>query len=128
MILKGPLGGRNGAVNQLRREGWREVLVVEDGAPAHKARVAQDARTKLKITNLNHPAASPDLNAIENICWLLKLRVATITPRATSLDQLWAHIQDVWEEIDVEDINNVIESMERRRADLQAVKGYSTRW
>ena len=130
MILKGPLGGRQGAMRQLEREGWPEVLVVKDGAPAHKAKVAREARAKLKIKNLDHPhpASSPDLNAIENIWWLLKSWVANIAPRATSLDQLWAHVQRVWEDINIEDINNVIESMEQRRADVQRVKGYSTHW
>ena len=72
MILKGPLVGRNGAARQFEREIWREVLAVEDGAPAHNSIVAQDARAKFKIRNLKHPASSPELNPIENIWWTLK--------------------------------------------------------
>jgi len=46
MVLNGPL---KRAARQLRTARWRDVLVVEDGAPCHSCKLAREARTKLGI-------------------------------------------------------------------------------
>jgi hypothetical protein len=52
MVLNGPL---KRAARQLRTARWRDVLVVEDGAPCHSCKLAREARTKLGISSLIHP-------------------------------------------------------------------------
>src|SRR6202012_2023770 len=71
-IVNGPLSG---FVNQLEMMRLCPMLVVEDGAPAHRSKVVKLAQTVAGISNLWHPANSPDLNPIENIWDLLKTRI-----------------------------------------------------
>jgi transposase len=85
MILSGPLKRAAKAHKNAR---WRDVLVVEDGAPAHTCKKARIAREQLGIVNLTHPPASPDLNPIENVWHHLKMKVSRLPRKATTLEQL----------------------------------------
>jgi hypothetical protein len=104
------------------------VLVVEDGAPAHTSKVNGRARKEMGIQNLSHPPSSPNLNPTEAMWRTLKLRVSAIRPRATTLDKLWAQICKVWEEIDIDSINEQVMSMPARRLDVIKMKGCGTGW
>jgi hypothetical protein len=50
-----------------RRARWRDVLVLEDGAPCHPSKATCAAHQRLGITPFNHPLNSPDLNAVETL-------------------------------------------------------------
>jgi hypothetical protein len=111
MVLKGPL---KRAANQHRTARWRDVLVVEDGAPCHSCKLAKEARAKLGISSLIHPPSSPDLNPIENVWSLLKTRVSQLPTRTTNLDMLWGQLQACWADIDQGYINRLIDDMPKR--------------
>ena len=51
---------------------------VEDHAPSHNTRAANEVRAELSIFRLNHPTRSPDLNPIENMWAMTKLAVGKI--------------------------------------------------
>ena len=110
---------------QQRQQG---VVVVEDGAPAHTSKVASRAREEMGIQSLFHPPSSPDLNPIEAVWRIPKMRVGSIRPRATTLDELWLQTVEVWDDIDISSINEEIMSMPTRREDVIKVKGYGTGW
>ena len=76
LVLNGPL---KRAVKELKRARWRDILVVEDGAPCHSCKLARGVRTNLGINSLVHPPSSPDLNPIENVWSLLKTKVSPTT-------------------------------------------------
>jgi hypothetical protein len=84
-VLEGPL---KRCVRAQQRARWRDVMVLEDGAPCHLSKATCAARQKLGITSINHPPNFPDLNAIENMWHQLKLKLGRMNRRATSLDEL----------------------------------------
>ncbi|ETW85603.1 hypothetical protein HETIRDRAFT_43906, partial [Heterobasidion irregulare TC 32-1] len=104
------------------------MLVVEDGAPAHTSCLAKSARLKLGITPLTHPPSLPDLNPIELLWLLLKNCVADILGASNSLKNLWLAAQHAWEEITEEEIQRHTRKMSERVAQVQAAKGWHTRF
>jgi hypothetical protein len=50
-----------------KRRRWRDILVLEDGAPPHLSKMTKAIQQRLGINSLTHPPSSPDLNAIENV-------------------------------------------------------------
>lgn len=124
-ILSGPLLT---AVNELKASNNRDVLVVEDGAPSHKSATARNFRVENDIINLTHPPSSPDLNLIETLWKSLKVRIASMLPRPTNLDQLWEYAQKAWEEIPMEMINGLVDEMPNRVQSVKTAKGHSTKF
>jgi hypothetical protein len=101
-ILNGPL--KRCVADQKRRR-WRDILVLEDGAPAHSSKITKAARQKLGITSLVHPPSSPDPNPIENVWHLLKMKLSQPSRRATTIDVPWEQVKICWEEISVDTVN-----------------------
>jgi hypothetical protein len=64
LILNEPL---KRAARQLSEARWRDILVVEDGAPCQSCKLAKEARTKLGISTLSNSPSSPDLNPIKRL-------------------------------------------------------------
>lgn len=104
------------------------MLVVEDGAPCHRSKVAKKARTEVGYLTLNHPPSSPDLNPIEPLWLTLKNRVAEIPGSGNSLDALWAAVQQVWKEITIEEIQMYTGRMVDRVMAIEEAKGWHTRF
>lgn len=123
LVLNGPL---KRAARQLRTARWRDILVVEDGAPCHSCKLAKEARAKLGISSLIHPPSSPDLNPIENVWSLLKTKVSQLPTRATNLDMLWEQVQACWADIDQQYINNLIDDMPTRVEEVRNARGEIT--
>jgi hypothetical protein len=124
-VLEGPL---KRCVRAQQRARWRDVVVLEDGAPCHSSKVTCAACQRLGITSIDHPPNSPDLNAIENMWHQLKLKLGRMNRRATSLDELWGQIQQAWDELDIGKVNRLVDSMDERRQDVVAARGSYTRF
>jgi transposase len=124
-VLEGPLVG---FVRELEEEYGSSVYVVEDGAPAHRSRVAREARTRLGIKLLPHPPNSPDISPIENAWFLLKSRISRIPGSYSSLDNLWAAARRVWDELTIEDIQKYTKLMSERVAAVRSAHGMHTRY
>jgi hypothetical protein len=123
MVLSGPL---KGVARQPRTVKWRDILVVEDGAPCHTCKLAKGARSKLGIPSLIHPPSSPDLNPIENVWQLLKTKVSQLPTQATNLDMLWEQVQACWADIDQGHINKLIDGMPVRVEAVREARGEVT--
>jgi hypothetical protein len=113
---------------ELRRRIWQPALVVEDNAPIHNGRIATQKREQLHLARLPHPPSSPDLNPIEHLWAWVKWVVAKRIPRANTQEQLWVHVQEAWDEIPMEAVQALIDSMERRRLAVLKARGYYTRY
>ena len=80
------------------------------------------------VNVLPWPACSPDCNPIEN-CWdQLKRAVHSKNPRPTNLAELTAFLQEEWRNIDVNYVNNLIDSVERRVTSVIQSRGRSIRY
>ena len=122
-VLEGPLFE---FYTTLNKERGGRMVVVEDGAPAHRSKVANEAQRHLGIRSLTHPPNSPDLNPIEPIWGVLKSRVAARPGSQKSLDTLWKAAQAVWEEMTEEEMGEIMGSMPGRvKAVLKAKGGYT---
>ncbi|KAJ2985689.1 hypothetical protein NUW54_g10067 [Trametes sanguinea] len=95
-VLEGPLLQ---FYKDCEKECDKKMLVVEDGAPAHNSKLAAEARTRLGIKRLAHPARSPDLNPIERIWFKLKCKVQHTPGAYKSINALWEATRQAWEEL-----------------------------
>ncbi|GFV35506.1 transposable element Tcb1 transposase [Trichonephila clavipes] len=86
------------------------VIFQQDNARPHPARVSQDCL--LTATTLPWPARFPDLSPIEHIWDHLGRRVG----RPTSLNELEARLQQIWNEMSQDIIQNLYVSMPDRIA------------
>jgi hypothetical protein len=100
-------------MNQDRlRDSRYSYYLVEDGDPSYglqKPGKAHQMKADNWVINLQHPSQSPDLNLSEGIWLILKERVRKHT--WNSLRELKAIIQQVWAEIDQDEIRRRIDEM-----------------
>lgn len=95
----------------------------QDNAPAHRSRVVAEYLDQEDVTVLPWPACSPDCNPIEN-CWdRLKRDVHAMQPHPQNLRELGVALRTTWDNIDVEYINTLVDSMERRVASVVQCNG-----
>ena len=104
------------------------VAVMEDGAPIHRAGIAKRFRDNHKMESLPHPAQSPDVNPIEHVWRMLKIRVNQRKERPKNLDELWKIIQEEWEKIDIGFVNSLVRGMPRRAKAVYEARGGPTKY
>ncbi|GFV82511.1 transposable element Tcb2 transposase [Trichonephila clavipes] len=96
------------------------AIFQQDSGRPHTARVAQDClRT---VNTLPWPARSPDLSPIEHIADHLGWRVGY----PTSLNELEARSQQIWNEVSQDIIQNLYASIPNRIASCIRARGGST--
>ena len=64
------------------------VKVMEDGAPTHTSKVAQNFRNTNSMEPLPHPAQSPDMNLIEHVWYLIKTRINKRRNRPKTVEEM----------------------------------------
>lgn len=95
----------------------------QDNAPVHSARSTKDWLGRRRITVIDWPARSPDLNPIEN-CWgWLTRQVYADGKQFHTKDELKAGILKAWEKMPQEYIQKLFESMPRRVASVVEAGG-----
>jgi len=104
------------------------VKVVEDGAPTHRSKAAENFRSQNSLETFPHPAQSPDMNPIEHVWKQLKVLINERPIRPRNVDALWAALQEEWLNIDTAFINSLINSMPNRVQALYSAKGGSTKY
>ncbi|GFX27240.1 transposable element Tcb1 transposase [Trichonephila clavipes] len=96
--------------------------IFQDNARPHTARVSQDCLRTFTI--LPWPARSPDLSPIAHIRDHLARRVG----HPTSLNELEARLQKIWNEMSQAIIHNLHASMPDRITSCIRARGGSTRY
>jgi len=86
----------------------------QDNAPCHTANVAKIPMDAAGIKTTNWPAVSPDLNPIENLWGIMKLKLTKLPVKPRNRDELWNEIVIAWNSITIEQVRNCIDSMPRR--------------
>lgn len=93
-----------------------DLALQQDNATCHSARRTQRFLEENNIDVLPWPAQSPDLNPIENLWSQLQEQVDRRVVHG--FDQLWETALEIWNGLDVQILQNLVDSMPRR---IQAV-------
>ena len=100
----------------------------EDNARAHTAHVVVNHFSQQGITVINWPAASPDMNTIEQLWDQLKETVYRQVTDDTTLAQLRSIALHKWQMIPMWWVNRLVCSMMRRAAERQRNNGGYTHY
>ena len=102
----------NRKFNEMRSIDGKNWELQFDNDPKHKSKLAQEYLKKHKIVALEWPPYSQDLNPIENIWGIMvaKLRKKNISTQSELIEL----VNQEWEKIDQEQIDNWIDSMSGR--------------
>lgn len=103
------------------------LTLMEDGAPIHRSKLAQQWRIAYGIPKLEWPPNSPDLNPIENL-WKSVKESLRHHNRPRNKQEMMQTIEAVWNEVSMEQLQNLIASMPRRIKAIILAKGESTKW
>ncbi|GFV24583.1 transposable element Tcb2 transposase [Trichonephila clavipes] len=115
-----PRGERLNSAFALQRHTAPTAGVIQDNARPHTAKVSQDClRT---VTTLPWPSRSPDLSPMEHIWDHLGRRVE----HPTSLSELEARLQQIWNQMSQDIIQKLYASMPNRIASCNCSRGGST--
>ena len=117
-------------------EGMEEVgnlLIMEDGAPYHKG-VASKRRAQLEEDGWIGqglgiwPASSSDLNPIENLWHILRDRIRKRKVQPRNKTDLIEALQEEWAKLDMNIVNDLIDSMPWRLQAVIDAKGGPTKY
>jgi hypothetical protein len=86
----------------------------QDGTRGHTASSTTAYLNAMATVIENWPACSPDLNPIENLWAIMKRRVEGLQPQTK--EELINVLIDVWNTLDIELINALVDSRTRRLA------------
>lgn len=120
--------GKNRRYNEKRRESSHilpdfvgksahpgdEIIFQQDGDTKHTAKIVKEWLANQKFKTMEWPAQSPDLNPIENLWALLKIRLARYENAPQNLNELWSRVQAEWANIPKDHIENLVDSMPKR--------------
>ena len=100
---------------------------MQDGVPCHCSKIVTDFFRANKVTLLEWPGNSPDLNLIENLWAVLKDEVAGKHP--SNIPALIEAIELIWiREIPEEFCKDLVESMPRQMKVVIKAKGELTKY
>ena len=104
------------------------VVLQDDNARPHRARIVQQFLQHNNVDRLDWPARSPDLSPIEHVWDFLGQRVRQRVPRLRTLQGLGAALQEEWRRPQLQ-IARLIRSMRRRCvAWIDATGGHTRYW
>lgn len=100
----------------------------QDNDPKHTSKVAQNYLRNANIVLLDWPSQSPDMNPIEHLWNIVKNKLDNLSQRPSSLDNLFEVAKREWENVSVESLQTLINSMPDRIQAVIEAKGHSTKY
>ena len=105
-----------------------DFILQEDNCGPHRAKsIAKYLQTK-GVTRMKWPAQSPDLNPIENVWGLLKMRLRKRLKQPTNCDELFTILQSEWNALSDEYFISLANSMASRVKKVVSMRGGSTKY
>lgn len=105
-----------------------ELIFQQDNDPKHTSKLAKNWMEEHDITLLDWPPQSPDLNPIEHLWNHIKKELAKYPRQPKGVWEIWDRVSEVWENIEAEVCQNLIESMPRRVEAVIKAKGGHTKY
>ncbi|CEI97555.1 hypothetical protein RMCBS344292_11686 [Rhizopus microsporus] len=103
-------------------------VLMEDGAPIHRAKIAAEWREAKGINKMSWPAQSPDLNPVENLWSIMKKRLSALYSHAKSPQVVEVVLESVSRELTPEVINKIIDFMPKRVKAVIKARGGPTKY
>ncbi|CAF1272738.1 unnamed protein product [Rotaria magnacalcarata] len=100
----------------------------QDNAPIHRAKVNLTWFKSQKVNVLPWPSLSPALNPIENLCGILARKVYAGGKQFRTKEQLKTTIIKSWEEISIEQLHALVESIPERIFEVIKLNGAKTKY
>ncbi|CAF3429790.1 unnamed protein product, partial [Rotaria socialis] len=100
----------------------------QDNAPIHRAKVNLAWFKSKKINVLLWPSLPPDLNPIENLWGILAKKVYAGGKQFRTKEQLKTTLTKSWEEISIEQLRALVESMPERIFEVTKLNGAKTKY
>ena len=98
----------------------------QDNGPKHTADVVKKYLSNHEIQCLQWPAQSPDLNHIENLWSILDSKLSTRNPSNEA--ELFQILKHGWNNLSIDTLHNLIDSMNRRCQAVIESNGMPTRY
>ena len=92
----------------------------QDNYPKHKSKHAVEFFDEAVVKCLDWVAQSPDMNPIENLWRMMKLKLKN--RRTSNIEERKQQIQDVWEQMSPDLTKKLVHSMSKRLKKLIEVK------
>jgi transposase len=102
-------------------DNFKDWFLIEDNDPKHTSKFCKDFKDHNNIHVLPWPANSPDLNPIENVWGLLKVKIREKQPQ--TIRALKKLISNEWKSFDFIYCQNLVNSMENRLTSCIIAKG-----
>ena len=105
-----------------------DAIWQEDGAKYHTSKATRSHQAALGMVILDWPAQSPDLNPIENLWRIMKLRISQRRHRISSIQEMEAVLQEEWDRLTPADWVNVVGSFAKRCKEVIKNHGGATHY
>lgn len=100
----------------------------DDNAPVHRSRLLSAYMEENNINTTSWPAQSPDINIIENIWLKLKRHLQSTRNTIESKDQLIAEVTRFWQNLSVEYVRQLYDTIPTRLLEVIKMKGNLTKY
>jgi hypothetical protein len=104
------------------------MIYMNDEAGYHTFKLSAKWRHENGLKRMSWSAQSPNLNPIENLWRLIKLRISGRRHRVHSVEEMKRVIEDEWNNLTPEDFQASIESMQRRCQAVIKARGGMTKY